>query len=93
MSVTTIGKRGTVVLPIELRRRYGLETGSTVIVEAGESGVTIRPAAVLPVESYAPERKAAFLPENAVDAEDYRRAVETVRRMGLDPEAIPHEKP
>lgn len=93
MAVTTIGQRGTVVIPVELRRRYGLETGSTVILEAGEQGITIRPAAVVPVETYTPERKAVFLLENAVDAADYWRAVETVRRMGLDPDSLPHEKP
>ena len=29
----------------------------------------------------------------AVDDEDYARAVEEVRSMGLDPAAIPHYKP
>lgn len=92
-TATTIGKRGTLVIPVELRRRYGLDEGSAVILEAGEEGVTIRPAAVVPVETYSPERKATFLLENATDAEDYARAREAVRRMGLDPDALPHEKP
>jgi bifunctional DNA-binding transcriptional regulator/antitoxin component of YhaV-PrlF toxin-antitoxin module len=90
---TTIGQRGTVVIPVELRRRYGFEVGTPVIFEAGERGVTIRPAALVPVEAYSPERKAGFLLENAVDAEDYQRALEAVRGMGLDPASIPHEKP
>jgi hypothetical protein len=30
---------------------------------------------------------------NAIDAEDYRRAQEEVRRMGLDPAKIEHERP
>jgi GNAT superfamily N-acetyltransferase len=42
---------------------------------------------------YTPERIAEFLLNNAVNAEDYARAVEEVRRLGLDPEAIPHERP
>ena len=53
----------------------------------------VRPAVVLPVEMYTPERKAQFLLENAVDQDDYERSAEEVRRMGLDPEAIPHQRP
>ena len=46
-----------------------------------------------PVEVYSPERIAEFLLSNAVDADDYAEAVEEVRKMGLDPDSIPHEKP
>lgn len=90
---TTVGSRGTVVIPAELRRRYGLEEGSTVIAEPREDGLLLRPAAVLPLETYSPERKAEFLLTNATDRQDYRKAVEAVREMGLDPEQIEHERP
>lgn len=90
---TTVGSRGTVVIPADLRRRYGLEEGSTVIAEPREDGVLLRPAAVLPLETYGRERKAELLLTNATDQEDYRRAVEAVREMGLDPEDVPHERP
>jgi hypothetical protein len=53
----------------------------------------IRPAVAVPVEVYTPERKAQFLLTNAVDARDYRAARRTVRKMGLDPDAVPHRKP
>lgn len=46
-----------------------------------------------PVEVYSPERIAEFLLSNAVDADDYAEALEEVRRMGLDPDAIPHLNP
>lgn len=88
-----VGKRGTIVIPAALRRRYGIEEGSFVVAEPRENGVLIRPAVVLPVEVYTPERKAQFLLSNAVDAADYAGAVAEVRRMGLDPRAIPHYKP
>ena len=42
---------------------------------------------------YAPERQTEFLLSNAVDAKDYARAKEEVRKMGLDPRKIPHDKP
>jgi AbrB family looped-hinge helix DNA binding protein len=88
-----VGKRGTVVIPAALRRRYGIEEGSLIIAEPREGGVLIRPAVVLPVEVYTPERKAQFLLSNAVDAADYAAAVTAVRAMGLDPGTIPHFKP
>lgn len=64
-----------------------------VIAEARPDGVLIRPAEVVPVEIYTPERRAEFLLSTAVDAEDYARAVADVRAMGVDPAAIPHSKP
>ncbi len=93
MGTGKIGKRGTYVIPAELRRRYGLEEGTLVIAEGKEDGVLIRPAVALPVEIYSPERKAEFLLTNAVDAEDYARAVKAVRKMGIDPKKVRHRKP
>jgi AbrB family looped-hinge helix DNA binding protein len=88
-----VGKRGTIVLPARLRRRFGIEEGSLVIAEEHEDGILIRPAVALPIESYSVARKAEFLLSNAVDAKDYQRAVREVRKLGLDPERIPHRKP
>jgi AbrB family looped-hinge helix DNA binding protein len=93
LGTTKIGKRGTVVIPAGLRRKYGLEEGSLVIAEAREEGVLLRPAVALPLEIYTPERKAEFLLNNVITAEDYTWAVREVRKMGVDPETIPHEKP
>jgi AbrB family looped-hinge helix DNA binding protein len=50
--VSKVGKRGTVVIPVELRRRFGIEEGSLVIAEACEGGVLIRPAIALPSDEY-----------------------------------------
>ena len=90
---TKIGRRGAVVIPVRLRKKYGLEEGSLVIAEAREEGVLLRPAAALPLEMYTPERKAEFLLNNAVTQQDYSWAVKEVEKMGLDPKKIPHEKP
>jgi len=87
-----IGKRGTVVIPAGLRRKYGFEEGSVVIAEARAEGVLLRPVVALPVEIYTPERKAEFILNNAVTARDYTWAVKEVRKMGLDPKKIPHER-
>ncbi len=92
-AVTRIGKRGTLVIPAKLRRLFGLEEGSEVIAEETEEGILIRPAITLPLELYSAERKAEFLLSNAVDAEDYARAVEEVRKLGVDPAKLPHQEP
>lgn len=88
-----VGKRGTVVIPASLRRRYGFNEGSLVIAEERAEGVLIRPAAALPVEIYNPERRAEFLLSNAVNPEDYELARKAVRKLGLDPDAISHYNP
>ena len=88
-----VGKRGTVVIPAKLRREYGFEEGSLVIAEAHPDGVLIRPAVALPIEVYAPERKAELLLNNAVDEADYAWALEQVRALGVDPAEIPHQRP
>jgi AbrB family looped-hinge helix DNA binding protein len=68
-----VGRHGTVVLPAKLRRRLGIEEGSFVVAEEREDGILIRPATVLPVEIYSSERRAEFLLNNVVDAEDIAR--------------------
>jgi AbrB family looped-hinge helix DNA binding protein len=91
--ITKIGKRGTILIPAELRRRFAFDEGTPVIIEECEGGLSIRPATILPVEIYSSERKAEFLLSNAMDAADYRQAVDEVGRTGLDPRQIVHEKP
>lgn len=92
MEASRVGRRGAVVLPAKLRRRLGIEEGSFVIAEERDDGILIRPAVLLPAEIYTPERKAEFLLNNAVTAEDYRRARLEVKRLGLDPEKVKHHR-
>lgn len=92
-NTSTVSKRGAVVIPARLRRRYGISEGSLVITEAREDGILLRPAVAGPFESYTPERKAEFLLSNAVDQADYDEAVKEVRNMGLKPHQIEHQKP
>jgi len=88
-----IGKRGTFVIPARLRRIFGIREGSEVIAEETPEGILIRPAITVPLEIYGPERKAEFLLSNAVDDADYQRALNEVRKMGLDPAKIRHHRP
>ncbi len=93
METTKVGKRGTVVIPASLRRRYGLSEGTILVAEARAEGVLLRPATVLPVEVYTPKRRAEFLLLNAMDEKDYAVAVREVRDMGLDPGQVTHWRP
>ncbi len=90
---TKIGKRGTVVIPAGLRRKYGMKEGSILIAESRSEGVLLRPVVTLPLEIYSPERKAEFLLNSSVTLEDYEWATQEARKLGVDPESIPHEKP
>ncbi len=93
METSKVGKRGTIVVPARLRRKFGIEEGRLVVAEERPEGILIRPAVALPVEVYTLERKAEFLLSNPVDAEDYEAAVAEVRRLGIDPSKISHYKP
>ena len=71
---------------------YTAKEGSFVIAEECAEGILIRPAVVTPVEIYTLERRAEFLLSNAIDADDYAEAVQEVRKLGLDPDKIPHHR-
>ncbi|MBI5586303.1 MAG: AbrB/MazE/SpoVT family DNA-binding domain-containing protein [Deltaproteobacteria bacterium] len=93
LNTTRIGKRGVVVIPAGLRRKYRLEEGSLMVAEERAEGILLRPVATVPIEIYSLKRQAEFLLNNAVDLADYAWAVKQVQKMGLDPDKIPHKKP
>lgn len=93
METCKVGRNGTLVIPAKLRRRFALKEGGMVVIEETEDGISIRPAVAVPVEVYSARRKAEFLLNNAVDAADYKRALRAVRKLGLNPEDIPHRRP
>ena len=51
MPAIRVGKRGTVVIPADLRRKFGLHEGALIIAEAQEDGVLIRPAVAVPLDA------------------------------------------
>ncbi|MGA2341404.1 MAG: AbrB/MazE/SpoVT family DNA-binding domain-containing protein, partial [Terracidiphilus sp.] len=94
MQTILIGKRGTVVIPAKLRKRYRLDEGSPLLVEEHEEGILMRPAKVSPVdvEIYSPRRLAEFFLNNAMDKQDYLEARNEVESMGIDPDSIEHRR-
>jgi AbrB family looped-hinge helix DNA binding protein len=93
MLTTKLGKRGTIVIPARVRESYGLDEGSQLIVESHPEGVLLRPVVTLPIEIFTAQRKAEFLLNNAVTSSDYTEAVKRVRKMGIDLEDVPHQRP
>lgn len=93
MEISKVGKRGAIVVPSRLRRKFGIEEGGLVVAEERPEGILIRPAVAVPVEIYTPERKAEFLLSNATNKKDYKSALAEVRKLGVDPTDIPHDKP
>lgn len=92
-TTSKIGKKGVIVIPAHLRKRFGLKEGTLVVTEETSEGILIRPAVAFPVEIYSPERRAEFLLSNATDEQEYQEACNEVVAMGLDPNNIDHIKP
>jgi AbrB family looped-hinge helix DNA binding protein len=92
MESARVGKRGAIIVPARLRKRFGIEEGSMVVAEEKDDGILIRPAVLVPVERYSPERKAEFLLSTATTDVDYRKARRAVRRLGVDPDSVPHRR-
>lgn len=91
--VQTVDSRGCLVIPSKLRELLGIKPGTLVILDIESGSLRLRPAIAVPVEAYTPERRAEFLLNNAVDDAEYHAARATVRKLGLDPDTIPHERP
>jgi bifunctional DNA-binding transcriptional regulator/antitoxin component of YhaV-PrlF toxin-antitoxin module len=92
MKTVVMGKRGTVVVPVNIRKRYRLDEGSPMLIEEREEGILMRPMPNTQpgVEIYTPERLAEFFLNNAMDREDYLDARRQVTEMGIDPDSIDH---
>jgi AbrB family looped-hinge helix DNA binding protein len=92
MQTVVIGKRGTVVIPAKIRKRYKLDEGGTMLIEEREDGILMRPAATTPVdvEIYTPERLAEFFLNNVLTKAGYLEARKDVEQMGINPDSIDH---
>jgi AbrB family looped-hinge helix DNA binding protein len=92
MKTVVMGRRGTLVVPAQVRRRFRLEEGTPLTLEEREDGILIRPVRLKPpeVEVYTPQRLAEFFLNNAMDREDYLEARKEVAAMGLDPDSVDH---
>lgn len=92
MKTVVMGKRGTVVVPAKMRKRYRLDEGSPMQFEEREDGILIRPMSTTQpeVEIYTPERLAEFFLNNVMTKDGYAEARKDVEEMGIDPDLIDH---
>lgn len=56
----TVTRRGVITLPAKLRAAAGIRADDQVIAEVTAQGLLLRPAVILPVEIYTPQREAEF---------------------------------
>ena len=92
MQTVVMGKRGTVVVPAKIRKRYKLDEGSPLFVEEREEGFLVRPAvaAAIEPETYTPERLAEFFLNNVLTKDGYLEARKDVEAMGINPDSVDH---
>ena len=74
----TISKKGQITLPAELRKRFGFESGDTVIAEERDGELVLRPAAVLEIELYSEEDIARWDEEDRLDEQTRGQILERV---------------
>jgi len=76
-----LGRNGQLSLPRSVMKRLHLRGNETLLLDVSEDGVIqLRPAAVLPIEMYTPDRIAEFERESEVDADTRaaaRKAIDT----------------
>ena len=83
MDTVRLGRNGRLSLPRWVMERLGLKGNETLLLDVSDDGVIrLRPAAVLPIEAYTPERVAEFERESEVDAETRAAAREAVDSAG-----------
>ena len=56
----TLTSRGVVTLPARMREAAGFPSNGQILAEITREGLLLRPAVMLPVEIYSPERIAEF---------------------------------
>ena len=55
-----VSNKGQITLPASVRKRYGINGGSLLILEDGENGLSLTPAEAMPVEIYSDEQIAEW---------------------------------
>jgi bifunctional DNA-binding transcriptional regulator/antitoxin component of YhaV-PrlF toxin-antitoxin module len=58
--IININGRGTLTLPKELRRRFGVSGNGQVVAEETDEGILLRAGVTFPIEIYSEKRLAEF---------------------------------
>jgi AbrB family looped-hinge helix DNA binding protein len=74
MGIVLMSEKGQVTIPREIRDKLHIQKGDPLVVDLDSQGVIrLRPAAVLPVETYSDPRLQEFDRENTLTATEKRR--------------------
>jgi AbrB family looped-hinge helix DNA binding protein len=83
MDTVKLGRNGQLSLPRSVMKRLHLHGNETLLLDVSDDGVIrLRPAAVLPIEMYTPQRIEEFERESAVDADTRAVVREALTRAG-----------
>lgn len=63
----TVSSRGQITLPAEIRKRMGIVSGGVVILEEREGEVSLRPAAILEIQTYSDDDIARWDEEDRLE--------------------------
>ena len=85
MDTVKLGRNGQLSLPRAVMKRLHLHGNETLLLDVSDDGVIrLRPAAVLPIEMYTPQRIEEFEQETVVDADTRAAVREALTRSGRD---------
>ena len=70
--VININDRGTLTLPMEMRRRLGVKSNAQVVAEETDDGILLRAGVTFPVEMYSEKRLAEFRRNNEESLTNFR---------------------
>jgi bifunctional DNA-binding transcriptional regulator/antitoxin component of YhaV-PrlF toxin-antitoxin module len=76
------------VLPVKLRKQFGLGDGSLLVTEARDGEIRIRPAFVYEPEVWSPEETAYFILINSMTKEEWDENLPHVLELGVDPTQV-----
>ena len=71
-----VSERGQLTLPKVMRKRLGINPGTALVGEEDYGKLTLRPAAVTPVEIYSNEEIAGWLVEDRIGDKERKRVHE-----------------
>lgn len=55
-----VNERGSLTLPMQIRKPLGLSKGGILLIEVSEQGVLLKPSVTFPIEMYSDKRIAEF---------------------------------
>lgn len=68
-----VSSRGQITLPVDMRKQLGIGPGCAVIIEERDGELSLRPAAVLPMDSYSDQQITEWDEEDALSAGERQR--------------------